>query len=69
MGLLSFLFGGSKPAPQPAPQQPAGGLLSVPSGVTQKAYQDYCIDAQSNGQQPMAFADWAKQQQAKPPAK
>lgn len=62
MGLLSFLFG-SKPA-QP---QSGGGLLSVPSGNQQQAYKDYAEMAMTKGQQPMSFADWMKQQQAKQP--
>ena len=65
MGLLNFLFG-SKPQP---PQQPQG-LLNAPSGATTKAYQDYAIDMQSQGKAPLAYADWAKQQQPpQPPQK
>ncbi len=61
MGLLSFLFG-SKPQP---PQQPQG-LLNAPSGATQKAYQDYAIDMQSQGKAPLSYQDWVKSQQPKP---
>lgn len=55
MGLFSFLFGDSKPT--------TGGLLPQ-SGATQKAYQDYAIDQQSQGKQPLTFQEWMKQQQA-----
>ena len=63
MGLLSFLFG-SKPQ-APAPQQPQGLL----GGGSAKAYRDYVIDMQSNGKQPLAFADWQKAQQQPKPTK
>lgn len=65
MGLLSFLFGGSKPA-QPQPQPQGGGLLSVPTGATQQAYKDYAETCMVKGQQPMSMADWMKAQQAQP---
>lgn len=66
MGLLSFLFG-SKPE-QPKPQ--SGGLLG---GGSAQAYRDYVIDTQTQGKQPLSFADWQKMQaqqaQKAPPPK
>ena len=65
MGLLSFLFGGKKPA---QPQQTGGGgLLAVPTGATQQSYRDYAESCMMKGQQPMPMADWMKQQQLPPP--
>ncbi len=67
MGLLDFFFG-SKPTP---PAQP--GLLSSAAApaagalTNRAAYMDYVEQTQTKGGQALAYPDWVKAQQAKPP--
>ena len=58
-----------------APQPPNPAQAPVGSGAAQQAvntvdlrkqYNDYAIDAQSNGEQPVPFEQWAAQQQNRP---